>query len=280
MTVDLKKLNIMNKTFDIKRFGNMLRYDGMSYFQKFGLTLGIFLGTPVGIWFLAYTNMSVSDLTMGDNRYAFLKFLMIIVMILAPSRLYKTCNDSRRGIQFAMLPASSLEKFLSMMIFCCVVTPILYMTGAVAIDSILTLIPGNNPYDGFVFKHIFNHDLVNINLGSEMAEYSKTIKLPLAKVFSLLAYVSIFMFTNMLFKKRKVSKTIGTLAILGIILMVIIIRFTINYEELNGSFTEEEFLESNKALIRWVYYGSYALNVIMSSVMLYFTYYKIRKQKY
>lgn len=260
----------------------MLRYDGMSYFQNFGLTLGIFLGIPVGIWFLAYTNMSISDLTMGDNRYAFLKFLMIIVMILAPSRLYKTCNDSRRGIQFAMLPASSLEKFLSMMIFCCVVTPILYMTGAVAIDTILTLIPGNNPYDGFVFKHIFNSDIItyNYNMNTDAAEFFNEItKMPLYKFFAFLAYVSIFIFTNMLFKKRKVSKTVGILALIGIVLMVLFIRAIIRFDGLDFA-TEEALIEYSKLLIKRLVYASYVLNVIMSSVMLYLTYYKIRKQKY
>ena len=269
----------MNKTFDIKRFGNLLRYDGMSYFQKLGWTLLILLALPIGIWFLLYTNSELES-NFGDERYGMLKLIMIVALILAPSRLYKTCNDSRRGIQFAMLPTSSLEKFLSMLLYCFVVTPLLYIVGAVAIDTILTLIPGNNPYDGFIFKQIFNTDLVEIDLGAEMVEYSKEIRLPFAEVFSMLAYVSIFMFTNMVFKKRKVSKTLGILAIIGIIVIIMIIRYSINFEGLDGSFTEEEFIEFQKSLIRWVYYGGYVINVTISSVMLYFTYYKIRKQKY
>ena len=274
----------MNKTFDIKRFGNIVRYDAMSYFKNFGWTLIVLLALPIGIWFLFYTNMSTFHSPyMHGGRYAILKFIMILAVILAPSRLYKTCNDPRRGIQFAMLPASTLEKFLSMIFFCCVATPIIYMTGAVAIDTILTLIPGNNPYDGFVFNQIFNYDIVTIdpNMNSDAAEYYDEItKLPLYKFFAFLAYVSIFIFTNMLFKKRKVSKTIGILVVVGIIAMVAVIRFSMNYEGFDNSFTEEEFHEYNMALIRWIYYGGYVVNVIISTVLLYLTYYKIRKQKY
>ena len=44
----------MNNTFDIKRFGNVVRHDGMSYFKNFGWTLVVLWSIPVGIWFMLF----------------------------------------------------------------------------------------------------------------------------------------------------------------------------------------------------------------------------------
>ena len=268
----------MNTTFDIKRFGNVLRHDALSYLQNFGWTLVVLLAIPILIWSILYVNMDEPDALMNNERYGFLLVLAIIAMILAPSRLYKNANDSRKGIQFAMLPASNMEKFLSMSIYCLVVTPILYLAGAVAIDSILALIPGKNPYGGFVFESIFSTNLVSIELDPEFDKCAQEIQLPLYRTFVNLSFVSIFMFTNMIFKKRKVSKTIGILALIGIIFMVIFIRVILYYE----SIYEYDMIpdDTQEILARWAYYGYYVFNIILTVAMLYLTYYKIRKQKY
>ncbi len=264
----------MNSSFNIKRFGNVLRYDAMNYFKNFGWTLVVLLAIPILIWFMLYVNMDDPDAMLNYHRYGFLLVLAIIAMILAPSRLYKNANDSRKGIQFAMMPASNLEKFLSMSIYCLIVTPILYLVGAVAIDSIFAIIPGNNPYHGFVFKHIFHTSIVKV----EMSDYSNLLPLPFYQVFLLLSYVSIFMFTNMIFRKRKVSKTIGILALVGIIFMVVFIRIILYYESIYeyGIIPDD----TQKILVKYAYYGYYVFNIILTIAMLYFTYYKIRKQTY
>lgn len=266
----------MNKTFDIKRFVNVVRCDGMSYFQNFGWTLAVLWGIPVGIWFICYmTANNTGEIT--EARYGFLQFLMIVAIILIPSRLYKNSNDSRKGIQFAMLPASSLEKFLSMIIYCLIVTPILYMFGAVAIDTIFTLIPGKNPYENYVINQIFNVNLIEVDFG----DLEKLVmNLPFYQIFIILSCTSIFMFTNMLFKKRKVSKTIGILALLGIVFMVIIVKIGLYCDELYGGHDGIIPAEYGELAIRLIYYGYYVFNIILTSVMLYFTYCKIKKQTY
>ena len=264
----------MNKTFDIKRFGNVLRHDALSYLQNFGWTLVVLLAIPILIWSIHYINMDDTEAVVNYERYGFLLVLAIIAMILAPSRLYKNANDSRKGIQFAMLPASNLEKFLSMSIYCLVVTPILYLVGAVAIDSILALIPGKNPYGWFVIGEIFDINIVKVELNDDIFLMS----LPFYQVFLLLSYVSIFMFTNMIFKRRKVSKTIGILALIGIIFMVIFIKVMLYYENIY----EYDMIpdDTQEILVKCAYYGYYVFNIILTVAMLYLTYYKIRKQKY
>ena len=271
----------MNKTFNINRFGKVLKYDAMSYFKNFGWTLVVLLAIPIVIWLFLYSNINELGATMDSGRYGFLMSLLIIAMILAPSRLYKNCNDPKKGILFAMLPASNLEKFLSMFLFCFVVTPVLYIIGAVSVDVILTLIPGKNPYEEFIFKQILHTDLLRI----DCFYWGMIImNLPFYQVFVLLSCASIFMFTNILFKKRKVSKTIGMLVLWGIIFMIIIIRIFLYLEGLYSGY-EGEFEgaipnEYELILSKWVYYGYYVFNIISSTLMLYLTYRRIRKQTY
>ena len=269
----------MNTTFDIKRFGNVLRHDALSYLQNFGWTLVVLLAIPILIWSILYVNMDEPDALMNNERYGFLLVIAIIAMILAPSRLYKNANDSRKGIQFAMLPASNMEKFLSMSIYCLVVTPILYLAGAVAIDSILALIPGKNPYGGFVFESIFSTNLVSIELDPEFDKCAQEIQLPLYRTFVNLSFVSIFMFTNMIFKKRKVSKTIGVLLLIGIALMILCIRGVIRVENIDFE-TTEAMREYSLLLVKRITYTLYTCSILISIIMLSLTYYKIRKQKY
>ncbi|MBQ5689298.1 MAG: hypothetical protein IIV21_04965, partial [Bacteroidales bacterium] len=208
----------MNNTFDIKRFGNVVRRDGMSYFKNFGWTLVVLWSIPVIFWIMTYVSDGVYT-----NRDILISLLMWLSLIIVPSRLYKDVNDSRKGMLYAMTPASSLEKFLSMILYCVLVTPIVYMLGAIAIDTILALKPGTNPYYGFIFNE-FNglrlSDLVHVGddeMNRQFVEHILDKNRILINIIQFLYVSSIFMFANMIFKKRKLSKTIGILTLIGII---------------------------------------------------------------
>ena len=272
----------MNNTFDIRRFGNVVRRDGMSYFKNFGWTLVVLWSIPVIFWIMTYVSDGVYT-----NRDILISVLMWLSLIIVPSRLYKNVNDPRKGMLYAMTPASSLEKFLSMFLYCVLVTPIVYMLGAIAIDTILALKPGTNPYDGFIFKD-FNGlrlpDLVHVGdvaMNGSFAEHILNKNQALINAVQVLYVSSIFMFTNMIFKKRKLSKTIGILTLIGIILTILIVRIAsdINVEFLDD-YTDEEITAFVNKVVDYFYYIMLSLSVIFSAVLLYFTYYKIKRQTY
>lgn len=272
----------MNNTFDIKRFGNVVRRDGMNYFQNFGWTLVVLWSIPVIFWIMTYVSDGVYT-----NRDILISLLMWLSLIIVPSRLYKDVNGSRKGMLYAMTPASSLEKFLSMFLYCVLVTPIVYMLGAIAIDTILALKPGYNPYDGFIFKD-FNglrlSDLVHVGddeMNRQFVEHILDKNRILINIIQFLYVSSIFMFTNMIFKKRKLSKTIGILTLIGIILTILIVRIAsdINVEFLDD-YTDEEITAFVNKVVDYFYYIMLSLSVILSAVLLYFTYYKIKRQTY
>ena len=277
----------MNNTFNIKRFGNVVRRDGMSYFQNFGWTLIVLWALPVIMWFLTYISMETFDTGIISNRDTKISILMWLSLMIVPSRLYKNYNDSRKGVVLAMTPASSLEKFLSMILYCVVITPIVYLIGALFIDTILALKPGTNPYDGFIFKDfkgLLLPDLVHVGddeMNREFAEHILDKNRILINIIQFLYVSSIFMFTNMLFKKRKLSKTIGILTLIGIILTILIVRIAsdINVEFLDD-YTDEEISVFVNKVVDYFYSIMFCIYVTLSAVLLYFTYYKIKKQTY
>lgn len=280
----------MNNTFDIRRFGNVVRRDGMSYFSNYGWTLVVLWALPVILWFLTYISMETFDTGVISNRTTTISTLMWLSLMIVPSRLYKNYNDSRKGVILAMTPASSLEKFLSMILYCVVITPIIYLIGALLIDTVLALKPGTNPYDGFIFSDFFSENYESyremLSLGDE--ELNRTIFDHMLsknhfvyKMLQILGFSSVFMFTNMLFKKRKLSKTIGILTILGIIFSICVVRYIINLEyNFNANWTDEEITNYVKGVVNYAYNFILYSSLISASAFLYLTYYKIKKQTY
>ena len=244
----------MNNTLDINRFGKIIKHDGLNFFPNIILTLAIIWAIPVVIYL--FTSLMPTDGTThiydAISRINLIDALLKIVIIIAPARLYKYCNDSRKGIGYAMLPASTLEKFLSMVIYCVIVTPIIYIAGALAIDSILALF--NGPYDGFAASLYFDRfaqidyliDKNHMVLDDSWSLFINNLSPTFMTILSLLGTLmlsSIFMFGNMIFKKRKTGKMIGILILLSIIIMIIFINYVANNEALINYF--EQINEDN-----------------------------------
>ena len=286
----------MNNTFNIQRFGKILKHDGLNFFPNFILSLAILWAIPVVIYL--FTALMPTDGTVhiydAMARINNIDFLLKIAIIIAPAILYKTCNDSRKGIGYAMLPASTLEKFLSMVIFCVIVTPIVYIAGALAIDSILALI--NGPYDGFALSMYFDKfSQIEYSFEQHGTKVMVDDALPLIisnlspafmRVLSILGTLmlsSIFMFGNMIFKKRKTGKMIGILILLFIIFMIIFINYVANDEAFADYFeqiNEDNVSEFIIRLIRIMMNVAMYTEIVVSAVLLWGIYRKIKTQKY
>ena len=204
----------MNNTFNINRFGKILKHDGLNFFPNIILALAIIWAIPV-IMYLFTSLMPTNDTNQmysPFSRIELISTLSTIVLIIAPARLYRHCNDQRKGIGYAMLPASTLEKFLSMVIYCVIVTPIIYTAGALAIDSFLAIF--NGPYEGFAVSHYFDSlaniksflDKDHVMLDDSWMLYYNSLSPTFMLILSALGTLtisSIFMFGNMIFKKHK-----------------------------------------------------------------------------
>ena len=128
----------MNNTFAFNRFKNLLLKDGKMYIRNFGTGLIVFCCLNAIFW--------IFNLLFGTKSEELFRFGMLctwtsLAMLLVPSKVYGKANLSREGVGFAMLPASSLEKFISMFTYCAIVTPIIVFFGGYLVDTLLSLFP-------------------------------------------------------------------------------------------------------------------------------------------
>lgn len=238
----------MNNTFDFKRFGQVLTKDWKDYFRNFGISLIVWSCIPVLFW----VTTLIFDFKMDpDGRIGTIAALVFSVLMFVPSKVYGKANLPREGVSFASLPATNAEKFFSMLIYCSVVTPILVGLGSWAIDTLLVLLP----FGGF-------NGLVALPK-SELGMLLVTI------ACSVLMFSSIFVFGNMIFKRRKAGKTIAwTMLIVFVGTMILqLCHFWEAFERWN--IDPITFIWINDAIM-----------FVFAVVFFYLTYRKIKNQKY
>ena len=245
----------MNKSFDFKRFGQVLAKDWKDYFRNFGISLIVWSCIPILFWIVTL----IFDCNMENGaRAVVIASLVFSVLMFVPSKVYGKANLSREGVGFAMLPATSLEKFLSMVFYCSVLTPLIVGLGSWAIDSLLYLLP----FGGFTYFFVV---LPKSELGL----------LIISIACSIILFSSIFLFGNMVFKKRKAGKTIAW----GL-LIIFVITMTLqlfHFWDAFGMWVTNTSYHLEKRFLPWLY------NAIMFAFAILFyilTYRKIKTQKY
>lgn len=277
----------MNNTFNIKRFGKVLAKDASNYFPKFKWYYLILVLIPVIIWVWRLLNFNMASYTV-EGRSITILILAVLASILIPARLYRNCNDPKKGMEYALMPASSLEKFISMIIFCIIITPVLYLLGAVIVDTILVLLP-HSVYEGFIWSHnvLSDNDIMNLLNKNDITynendlilikAFEEKMRLcgPGLNLFTLVTWISIFMFGNMIFKKHKTTKTIGIIIIVFIIFISILIHYIINHEGMPFDNVTEVLQFLNNYMNIYI-----AISSILTVLMLGGTYFKIKTQKY
>ena len=279
----------MNNTFSFNRFKNLLLNDGKMYIRNFGTSLIVFCCLPAIFWIF---NLLFGSETEGAVRLGFIAIVVVIAMMMVPSKVYGKANLSREGIGFAMMPTSSLEKFVSMFIYCAIVTPIVAFFGSYLIDAFLSIFP----FGGFEKPiHLYSlNELVGMMNDSEgvirtggETDFSVKDVFPIGLIrtglyVGIIQWAAIFMLGNMLFKKHKAGKTFACyLGISYLISMImglvffsgdIMKRWINNFSDLP---TEQQIMVFHNCMV-W----SLVVSIIVTIVLLFFTYRKIKTQKY
>ena len=105
----------MNNTFDFKRFGQVVAKDWKDYFRSFGIALIVGCSLPILSWI---STLFLDFEMVNDSRSALIGIFVFTALMFVPSKVYGNANLSREGVSFAMLPATSTEKFFSMVLYC------------------------------------------------------------------------------------------------------------------------------------------------------------------
>ena len=242
----------MNNKFNFKRFGQVLAKDWKNYFRNFGISLIVWSCIPV----LGWITTLIFDFNMDlGTRITTIALLVYSVLIFVPSKVYGKANLSRDGVGFATLPATNTEKFFSMLLYRSILTPIIVGLGSWAIDTLLALLPFGG-FKGFVM-------LPKSNLGWLLVTIA----------CSVLLFSSIFLFGNMVFKKRKAGKTIAW----GM-LILFVVTMALQLCHFWEAFARWECYKlSNPDILPWLFD---AFMLVLAIVFYFLTYRRIKNQKY
>ena len=297
----------MNNTFSFKRFKDLLIHDGKMYYRNFGITLLIVCSLPI---YFMVNYLVFGTRTGGESRYVFINFIATMAMMVVPEKAYGKVNLSREGVGFAMLPASSLEKFFSMFFYCAIATPILALFGSYLVDTLLSFLPFSG-MNGRI--HPFSYELLDVTstdpttmawqqilsshellgIDENTLPFSVSQMIVFFNIFSIVAnlcFSAIFMLGNMVFKKdKKTGKTLlcviaaSFLLFVGAIFLFIKSNWFQNAVNTIHSSDEEQIEQIMAAFIQYLsngmIWGLVALTVI-TIILYYFTYRKIKTQKY
>ena len=246
----------MNNTFNFNRFNKVLAYDWKRFIRNFGITLLVWISMPVMFWVTSL----VFDFEVPAAVRVFIIFgLVAITVMSAPSRIYGKVNLSREGVDFAMLPVTNLEKFFSMFLFCSLLTPALTLVGAWLVDCLMTLLP----FGGFA-EYI---PIIDVLKGISFGQFAAIVVMMVTTAW---AESSIFMFGNMLFKRRKSGKTFGWFLLI-MFAIVLLLQLT------NGWKLFDVLFSTDAIANLWIYS---AIMLVIACGFYYGTYRKIKTQKY
>lgn len=222
-----------SNNFSWQRFGKVVRHDLGTLPSQYGVILLVLTLLPTAVWLLVMTFNGLQPTSVPPLvRRVLLAVTVQLAACLTPARLYRTCNMPHEGIYFAMLPASKLEKFLSVLLFTLVICPLMVLCGTLAVDTLLTLLPFG-PFHESIFSMSLPGSL-------DMDPYTGMATLRMLQLVTLVAIVilgtielsSIFLLGATFFKKYKFLKTLLALWVLrfvsSLVLIPIIIALTVH----------------------------------------------------
>ncbi len=260
----------MNEIFDIQRLGKLFVYEVTNFLPRFFKSIMVASGVLVAVWLLSLV-ASISDMNYG--RETLINFLYFFMLLLSPYIIYKEMNNRKKGYMYAMIPASTLEKLISMFLVCSTVVPAVVYLSLTLTDVVLYAFSqlGIGTFEKLVFFHPFS------TISDIMPWYDDVI--------SVISSITTAMMFNSIFRKNKIFNTVlfNVTVIFSLTIIVLIVNNIISPEfverisnwfiEYFASFSEENLEKMGMWIMRFSY-------LVWIAVTLGITYYRIKKVNY
>ena len=197
----------MNNVFDFSRFGQYFLYDMRRAKNNYLVSLLVMGLMPIAIFiifqfFSLITGNGVTELP-DEVKICAVCIAIFAVMLGAGAKIYGSITEKRAGSDFLMLPASTLEKWLSMVLIVCIVLPIVLFVLLFVSDGIMGLLFPNS-YGDRIFESDFTNGLIKGISGEEGFYFN----LPACLFLNWCESLLIFTLGAVCFKKAKVAKTL------------------------------------------------------------------------
>ena len=227
--------------FNFRRFGKYFASDLRTCTANYGLSLmTLAVLTPLALECITGVFNLILGLTwegaglgMRAGIFATAMFCMVVTM---PAKCYGKVTDKQYGSFWLMLPASRLEKFISMLLICCIIAPVIGLGMYLCIDALICMIDptcSQNIVAGISelieeFGVRFNMAGVEIEIPEEDiilwekgSKFLKQITNPWLYLDEVLCVSLPFLLGAICFKRGKIVKTFLAMAVLSMSLSMI-----------------------------------------------------------
>lgn len=205
----------MNNIFSFGRFWKYFLHDlenARNYFLLSGIIIGL---VPVltYIIFELFNILALGHWQAGSIAVQLISFSLVIVLgaYIFPAKAYGSITDTGAGSSWLMIPASTFEKWLSMMLICLVVLPLFLSVLCFGSDALLSaLVP--NYGRSMMFYAMESDSFVRDYIGDGIE-----LNLPLMVYCEWVESILPFLLGAVLFKRAKVAKTFLALMAFGMV---------------------------------------------------------------
>ena len=260
----------MNETFDIQRLGKLFVYEVTNYLPRFFKSLMIASGVLVAVWLLSL--VATVDI-MDYGREELINSLYFLMLLLSPYIIYKDMNNRKKGYMYAMIPASTLEKLISMLLVCGTVVPAVAYLSLTLTDVVLYVFSqlGVGTFENIAFSHPF------YAVSDSMSWFDNVI--------GVISSVTTAMMFNSIFRKNKIFKTVlfNIIVVFSLTIIVLLINNIISpefVERVSNWFADFFYsfpAERLESLAMWTLRLFY---IVWIATTLGITYYRIKKVNY
>ena len=204
---------MVNDTFSAKRFGKYFKYDLKQLWHNNGKA-AIALGFISVICYIVWVAFSLifTGVWQAPGLTARLVFFVVgsLILVMYQTRTYGYLTEKKAGQLWLMVPASTLEKYASMMIITIFVIPLAYVVSYLALDSLIGLFDntsGGPLVSGFgtVIDSLNNF----FSAASEEGYRFNILAFTIPAVFQFIFNLLYFLFCGLCFKKWKIMGGLG-----------------------------------------------------------------------
>lgn len=233
-----------NDIFNLNRFGKYVASDIRSYVANCGLStaimslMGVFiyLGTVIMGVVFNYGTWEGPQITFRTMTFIITMFVMVVNV---PVKCYGLITEKKAGSAWLMIPVSSFEKLLSMIIITCIIAPVIIISIYLGTDALLCSIDTTSGVS--IISQLRSMFIVTVEglknfpindsglIGYE--RFIQQVSHPMLYIDDFLMVILVFLAGGVIFKKGKTTKTILAIiavsSIIGILTMGIFEIFDI-----------------------------------------------------
>ncbi len=271
-----------SEIFNFKRFGNYFRYDLKQMWRNHSKP-AVFIG---GLGLIVYVLWVLMGLVFSGGHWdspetgARISVFVaaFIVLVLYQTRTYGYLTEKQKGSAWLMIPASSLEKFISMLLITLIVIPLLFVVVFLAIDSILVLL------DPTLSQTIAGSALGELqDAQARLSEsQSSTFFTPSGGIVTVLIILSLvssllfFLLSGLCFKRYKILGGVGVLFALEVVISILASVFIPDWARTLVDLDEVNAAQAVGRMFNW----SVAVSALIAIGLAVGIYYRIKTIKH